>query len=178
MKLFIYYITHTLLNSIKKLMKTWVAFIVIIMIFGAMMGFVGSLFSSKDKDRDAEDTTVSTEQNAGEDDEEIEIDIDSSLDEWRFANLMAKHDLKTEQIVDIAISAVFLLLLATNILNAQNSSKIFLPADVPMLFASPLKPQSVLMFRLFCTLGTSLFVSLFMLFQLPNLPSGQQYLWS
>ena len=172
MRLFIYYITHTLLNSIKKLMKTWVAFIVIIMIFGAMMGFVGSLFSSKDKDRDAEDTTVSTEQNAGEDDEEIEIDIDSSLDEWRFANLMAKYDLKTEQIVDIAISAVFLLLLATNILNAQNSSKIFLPADVPMLFASPLKPQSVLMFRLFCTLGTSLFVSLFMLFQLPNLISN------
>ena len=172
MRLFIYYITHTLLNSIKKLMKTWVAFIVIIMIFGAMMGFVGSLFSSNDKDHDAEDTTVSTEQNAGEDDEEIEIDIDSSLDEWRFANLMAKYDLKTEQIVDIAISAVFLLLLATNILNAQNSSKIFLPADVPMLFASPLKPQSVLMFRLFCTLGTSLFVSLFMLFQLPNLISN------
>ena len=169
MRLFFYYITHTLLNSIKKLMKTWVAFIVIIMVFGAMMGFVGSLFSSKDKDHDTEDTTVTTEQNAGEDDKEIEIDIDSSLDEWRFSNLMAKYDLKTEQIVDIAISAVFLLLLATNILNAQNSSKIFLPADVPMLFASPLKPQSVLMFRLFCTLGTSLFVSLFMLFQLPNL---------
>jgi hypothetical protein len=59
--------------------------------------------------------------------------------------------------------------LATNILNAQNSSKIFLPADVPMLFSSPMRPQSVLMFRLLCTLGTSLIVSLFMLFQIPNL---------
>ena len=32
-----------------------------------------------------------------------------------------------------------------------------------------MRPQSVLMFRLLCTLGTSLIVSLFMLFQLPNL---------
>ena len=30
----------------------------------------------------------------------------------------------------------------------RNGSKIFLPADVNLLFASPMKPQSVLMFRL------------------------------
>ena len=82
---------------------------------------------------------------------------------------MEKNNLTKEQIVDLAISAVFLLVLATNILNSQNSSRIFLPADVPMLFSSPMKPQSVLMFRLLCTLGTSLIVSLFMLFQIPNL---------
>ena len=165
MRLFLYYFSHTLLNTVKKLMKTWVAFIVIIMVFGAMMGFVGSLFSKKDNDTDSNDTTVTTELETDED----EIDADSVMDQWRFKNLMAKYDIKTEQIIDIAISALFLLLLATNIINSQNSSKIFLPADVPMLFASPLKPQSVLMFRLVSTLGTSLFISLFMLFQLPNL---------
>ncbi len=165
MRLFLYYFSHTLLNTVKKLMKTWVAFIVIIMVFGAMMGFVGSLFSKKDNDTDSNDTTVTTELKTDED----EIDADSVMDQWRFKNLMAKYDIKTEQIIDIAISALFLLLLATNIINSQNSSKIFLPADVPMLFASPLKPQSVLMFRLVSTLGTSLFISLFMLFQLPNL---------
>ena len=44
-----------------------------------------------------------------------------------------------------------------------------MPGDVTMLFSSPLKPQSVMMFRLTCSLGSSLFVSIFALFQVPNL---------
>ena len=48
--------------------------------------------------------------------------------------MMRQYGITKEQVVDLAISAVFLLILATNILNAQNSSKIFMPADVPMLF--------------------------------------------
>lgn len=167
MRLFFYYFTHTLLNTVKKLMKTWVAIIVIMMVFGFLIGLVGSVFSSK-KDGGDTGTTVTTET-VDEEEGEIEIDVDSALDEWRFSNIMAKYGLEKEQVVDLVISALFLLLLATNIINSKNSSKIFLPADVPMLFASPMKPQSVLMFRLISTLGTSLFISLFMLFQLPNL---------
>ncbi len=165
MRLFLYYFSHTLLNTIKKLMKTWVAFIVIIMLFGAMMGFAGSLFKSKDKGTDIDDNGVAVELI----DDAEEDGADTFTGEWSLSGMMTKYGIKKEQVIDIAISAIFLLLLATNIINAQNSSKIFLPADVPMLFASPLKPQSVLMFRLISTLGTSLFISLFMLFQLPNL---------
>ena len=165
MRLFLYYFSHTLLNTIKKLMKTWVAFIVIIMLFGAMMGFAGSLFKSKDNGTEDTDSGVAVELS-----EDAEEDgADTFTGEWSLSGMMTKYGIKKEQVIDIAISAIFLLLLATNIINAQNSSKIFLPADVPMLFASPLKPQSVLMFRLISTLGSSLFISLFMLFQLPNL---------
>ena len=163
MRLFFFYFTRTLLNTIKKLMKTWVAIILIMMLFGIVIGFAGSLLDRNDRNKEPSETSVTEE--VTEDEEEIEL----NLDEWRFSNILKKYDISKEQVIDLAISAVFLLLLATNILNAQNSSKIFLPADVPMLFASPMKPQSVLMFRLLNTLGTSLFVSLFMLFQLPNL---------
>jgi len=163
MRLFFFYFTRTLLNTIKKLMKTWVAIILIMMLFGIVIGFAGSFLDRNDRNKEPSETSVTEE--VTEDEEEIELD----LDEWRFSNILKKYDISKEQVIDLAISAVFLLLLATNILNAQNSSKIFLPADVPMLFASPMKPQSVLMFRLLNTLGTSLFVSLFMLFQLPNL---------
>ena len=165
MRLFLYYFSHTLLNTIKKLMKTWVAFIVIIMLFGAMMGFAGSLFKSKDNGTEDTDSGVAVE--LSEDAEEDSADTFTG--EWSLSGMMTKYGIKKEQVIDIAISAIFLLLFATNIINAQNSSKIFLPADVPMLFASPLKPQSVLMFRLISTLGSSLFISLFILFQLPNL---------
>ena len=51
----------------------------------------------------------------------------------------------------------------------KNGAKIFLPADVGLLFPSPMKPQSVLLFRLTTKMGTMVLISLYMLFQLPNL---------
>ncbi len=173
MRLFLYYASHSLLNTIKKVMKTWVAFILIIIVFGTVVGLVTSLFTKKEKSgNDTPDTAVTTvvdgEEGQGEE-LTLEDAADGSFAKSKIGQMMKKYNITKEQIVDLAISAVFLLVLATNILNAQNSSKIFLPADVPMLFSSPMRPQSVLMFRLLCTLGTSLIVSLFMLFQIPNL---------
>ncbi len=173
MRLFLYYASHSLLNTIKKVMKTWVAFILIVIVFGTVVGLVTSLFTKKEKSgNDTPDTAVTTvvdgEEGQGEE-LTLEDAADGSFAKSKIGQMMKKYNITKEQIVDLAISAVFLLVLATNILNAQNSSKIFLPADVPMLFSSPMRPQSVLMFRLLCTLGTSLIVSLFMLFQIPNL---------
>jgi hypothetical protein len=173
MRLFLYYASHSLLNTIKKVMKTWVAFILIVIVFGTVVGLVTSLFTKNSKSgKDTPDTAVTTvvdgEEGQGEE-LTLEDAADGSFAKSKIGQMMKKYNITKEQIVDLAISAVFLLVLATNILNAQNSSKIFLPADVPMLFSSPMRPQSVLMFRLLCTLGTSLIVSLFMLFQIPNL---------
>lgn len=173
MRLFLYYASHSLLNTIKKVMKTWVAFILIVIVFGTVVGLVTSLFTKNSKSgKDTTDTAVTTvvdgEEGQGEE-LTLEDAADGSFAKSKIGQMMKKYNITKEQIVDLAISAVFLLVLATNILNAQNSSKIFLPADVPMLFSSPMRPQSVLMFRLLCTLGTSLIVSLFMLFQIPNL---------
>ena len=171
MRLFFYYASHSLLNTIKKVMKTWVALILVFIVFGCMMGFVGSLFDKKKGSSEPDQTSVVELQDGEGPGEEISLEdaVSEQAAKSKFAAFMGEHDLTKEMIVDIAISAIFLLVLATNILNSQNSSKIFLPADVPMLFSSPMKPQSVLMFRLLCTLGSSLLVSLFMLFQLPNL---------
>ena len=172
MRLFFYYITHSLFNTIKKLMKTWVAFILIVMVFGMVVGLVASLFDKDDKGSgEPQESVINLVEEDEDPGEEISLEEAASgrLAKSKIGRMMKQYNITKEQIVDLAISAVFLLVLATNILNAQNSSKIFMPADVPMLFSSPLKPQSVLMFRLICTLGTSLFVSLFMLFQIPNL---------
>lgn len=165
MRLFLFYFTRTLLNTLKKLLKTWVAIILIMMVFGGVIGLAGGLLSKESRKNAAQNTVTAEEMT----EDDTEIDINSAIDEWSFKGVMEKYGITKAQVIDLAISALFLLILATNIINAQNSSKIFLPADVPMLFASPLKPQSVLMFRLISTLGTSLLISLFMLFQLPNL---------
>ena len=56
MRLFFYYVTHSLLNTIKKLLKTWVAIFVVLMIFGGLVGgFMGMIISSLDKDSDNTD---------------------------------------------------------------------------------------------------------------------------
>ncbi len=165
MRLFLYYASHSLLNTLKKMMKTWVIVMVIMIAFGGMIGLFGSILDKNDNEPD--DTTIVLEYD--EDGNPVE-EISAAEARDGFLNkLMSEHDLTKEAIVDFAISAIFLLLLAINIINSKNSNKIFLPADVPMLFASPMKPQSVMMFRLLCTLGSSLLISVFALFQIPNL---------
>ena len=136
------------------------------MIGGALIGGVmGTVISFLDKEPETTvETTVDGEEISSDD-----VIFEGEVEFGFFEGTIKKYGLKSENIVDIAISAIFLLLLATNVINAKSSGKIFLPADVPMLFASPIKPQSVLMFRLTCSLGTSFILSLFMLYQIPNL---------
>ena len=165
MRLFLYYASHSLLNTLKKMMKTWVIVMVIMIAFGGMIGLFGSILDKNDNEPD--DTTIVLEYD--EDGNPVEEISAAEARDGLLNKLMSEHDLTKEAIVDFAISAIFLLILAVNIINAKNSNKIFLPADVPMLFASPMRPQSVLMFRLLCTLGSSLLISVFALFQIPNL---------
>ena len=170
MRAFIYYATHSLLNTIKKLMKTWVAIIVVMLICFGLIGGITAMVDSF-KSGGKQDTEVTEVQDK---DVEISDDDGDTIAEFEFntgslKDFFKKNNISKEVVVDFAISALFLLILATNVYNSKSSGKIFMPADVPMLFASPMRPQSVLMFRLLCSLGTSLFFSLFMLYQIPNL---------
>ena len=181
MKLFLYYASHSLINTIKKLMKTWVSVILIMFVVFALFGGLMSMFFDGDDDSDASETTETTaseviDEGTGDTTKDITAEVAEdgtavsiSVKNGFVSDMMKKYGVTTATIIDIAISAVFLLVLATNIVNSKSSGKIFMPADVPMLFATPMKPQTVLMFRLTCTLGTSLFISIFMIFQIPNL---------
>ena len=180
MRLFFYYVTHSFLNTLKKLFKTWVAIFLVLMLGGGLVGgVIGSVISATTKEMkneivetvpdDEPAVIVDDDRETGEDgDDEIEIEFNFSLSQ-KIKDYMSKYDLTVAGIADFCISVLFLLILATNVYNSKSSGRIFQPADVPMLFAAPIKPQSVLMFRLTCTLGMSLFFSLFMLYQVPNL---------
>ena len=168
MRLFAYYVFHSVLNTLKKLLKTWVAVFLVLCVAGGLLGgIIGTVISFVEDQNEAKVESVEEDEDDADDaDEDDEMSFSFTADIEKY---MKEYDLTPANIVDFCISAVFFLILATNVSNAQNSGKIFLPADVPMMFASPLKPQSVLLFRLTCTLGSSFFVSLFMIFQMPNL---------
>jgi len=159
MRLFGYYITHTVFNAIKKLFKTWIAFMLIVMVFGAVVGGIaGTVAASLSKDTVNEITSDEEVQGAIEETQEIVKE-----------SFFDKYDIEVKQIIELVISGVILFFIFLSLFSAKGMGDIFLPADVTVLFSAPLKPQSVMMFRLFTTIGLQIMFSIVMLFQIPNL---------
>ena len=52
---------------------------------------------------------------------------------------------------------------------SKDGTDIFQMADVNLLFTAPMKPQSVLMFRLSFQMVATVFASIYLVFQIPNL---------
>ncbi len=149
MKLFLYYALHSVKNQLKKLFKTWVAvFFAVCVLFGVVIGFGAAMLS------DSADEDFSS---------------DYSEDYYLYEEDMPTVT-EVMSVVNPCVLAVTVLLLAINLLSGDKSGgSIFTMADVNLLFSSPLKPQSVLLFKLMTQIGTSLAASLYLIFQLPNL---------
>lgn len=155
MRVFGYYITHTIINAIKKLFKTWIAFILIIMLGGGLLGgVIGLVASSLSKD-----VVEEVSQN-----EEVQAVVEDSVD-----SLNEVLSIEVNQMIELVVSGLFLFLFFLGMFSAKGMSDIFQPADVNILFSAPMKPQSVMMFRLLTTLGMQIIFSFFMLFQIPNM---------
>ena len=153
MRLFGYYAWHSFANQIKKLFKTWVLiFLLVCVVIGALIGVgVATLEVAAEADEEVIVETVPEE-------EEDPITLEESL------------GITPLELTELIVGGIILAVFVFNALNAdKNGSKIFLPADVNLLFASPMKPQSVLLFRLTTQLGAILLSSIYLLFQLPNL---------
>lgn len=146
MKLFFYYVTRSVKNQIRKLFKTWVAVLLAVSIgFGLLIGLGAAMLDEAFPEEESEEAV----------EEEEWTDTDTAM---------------AVQIAELAVGGVILLVLALNAVGAdKNGCAIFQPADVNILFPSPLKPQSVLLFRLMTQIGTSLVISLYFIFQLPSL---------
>ena len=151
MRLFFYYAFCTVKNQLRRLFKTWVAvFLLVCVLFGVMIGLGAALLEDAFAD-----------EGPGEETEEV-LPPEEEWTEADTAEVMA--------FVELAIGGLVLMLFAWEILSADKSgSLVFLPADVNLLFPSPMKPQSVLLFRLMTQIGATLAVGIYLLFQLPNL---------
>lgn len=156
MKLFFYYAFCSVKNQLRKLFKTWVAvFFAVCLLFGVLIG-LGTValdeLASEEMPSEEEEVVLPDE----------EFPADEEMTEADIAQMM--------QIIELIVGGVILLVFVLNSLSAdKNGCAVFLQADVNLLFASPMKPQSVLLFRLMTQIGTSLVLSIYLLFQVPNL---------
>ena len=151
MRLFGYYAWHSFINQLRKLFKTWVLiFIGVCFLIGIVIGVGAAMLTE----------AVDTE-------DQVMVEIEAVEEEPTLQETLGIEPL---ELVELIAGGVILAVFVFQAISAdKNGSRIFLPADVNLLFASPMKPQSVLLFRLMTQLGTSIVASLYLLFQLPNL---------
>ena len=150
MRLFGYYAWHSFINQLRKLFKTWVLiFLVVCVAVGGLIGIGAAML----------DDAVDEEEEIVENEESEEK-----------VGIQERFGIEPEELVELIIGGIILVVFIFQAIGAdKNGSRIFLPADVNLLFSSPMKPQSVLLFRLMTQLGTSILASVYLLFQLPNL---------
>ena len=156
MKMFGYYALHSFKNQIKKLFKSWMlVFILACFVFGGLIGgIIGAVSSSLDDDEDVP---------------AIEWDVDEAEAPEEESPSEADIPSRNALIELIAGGLILFMMVITSIGADKNGSRIFQPADVTLLFPSPLTPRSVLMFRVATQMGASVAASIYMIFQLPNL---------
>ncbi len=157
MRMFFYYAFHSVKNQLKKLFKTWVlVFFIACCVFGGLIGLGAGLIFGE---ADIEDESYYSE----EFEEEEEIAEDEFI-------LPADIENPEKEFVELLVGGLGLIVILGFSFSADKSGNaIFLPADVNLLFSAPLKPQTVLMFRLMTQIATILLSSLYISFNIPNL---------
>ncbi|MCR5461105.1 MAG: putative ABC exporter domain-containing protein [Acetatifactor sp.] len=162
MRLFLYYAVHSFLNQLKKIFKSWaVVFILVCVVFGAIIGVFAASVSEVAEKKQAEQQV---EQQVESEEAQESQSPDSAF------KVMLRDEVGYGNFLELIVAAVFTMILAFSVLGAdKNAGRIFLPADVTLLFSAPMKPQSVMMFRIANQLGQMLLIGFYMLFQLPNL---------
>lgn len=149
MKLFFYYVTHSALNAIKKLFKAKVLLVFVLFLAGGLLvgGTIGLLL--KKAVPDIPEQTQTEVPAASEPEDEVPL----------------------MEILELGAGAVVLAFFVFGVWGADKSgADIFQPADAALLFPSPMKPQSVLLFRTMTQIGASIAATLYItVYQIPNL---------
>ncbi len=157
MKLFFYYAFCSVKNQIRKLFKTWVAVLLAVcVIFGLVVGVIAA--SIEELIEGTDDPSIEEEIPP----EELPPEDEELLPE------MSQEEIY--RIVEAVIGGILLVMVIFEVMGAEkNGSNIFPMADVNLLFASPMRPQSVLMFRLCCQMGAMIFLGIYLLIEVPML---------
>ena len=164
MRLWGYYALHTFVNTIKKMFRsTFLMIFLAIIGFGVIFGLIGGIAGSVVEHQQAvEQASEMEEQGAEHSDEEDAEDVDQPMSPQDIA-IIKTH-------VESAVLLLFLVILLWGMYTgSKNGTEIFQMADVNLLFTAPLKPQSVLMFRLSFQMIATVFASVYLVFQIPNL---------
>ena len=158
MRLWGYYALHTFINTIKKIFKSKVMIVIpcsflIGGVVGGSVGFISSLVEDQ----------AQTESSVSKDDK---TNDPAQMEE----DFMTVHADAIRESIPAATMILLLVVVLWGIYGgSKKGSDFFLMADANILFAAPLKAQTVLMFRLSFQMLALLFFTFYLIFQVPSM---------
>lgn len=158
MRLWGYYALHTFINTIKKIFKSKVMIVILCSfliggVVGGSVGFISSLVEDQ----------AQTESPVSKDDK---TNDPAQMEE----DFMTVHADAIRESIPAATMILLLVVVLWGIYGgSKKGSDFFLMADANILFAAPLKAQTVLMFRLSFQMLALLFFTFYLIFQVPSM---------
>lgn len=158
MRLWGYYALHTFINTIKKIFKSKVMIVILCSfliggVIGGSVGFISSLVEDQAR----------TESSVSKDDK---TNDPAKMEE----DFMTVHADAIRESIPAATMILLLVVVLWGIYGgSKKGSDFFLMADANILFAAPLKAQTVLMFRLSFQILALLFFTFYLIFQVPSM---------
>ena len=158
MRLWGYYALHTFINTIKKIFKSKVMIVILCSfliggVVGESVGFISSLVEDQ----------AQTENSVSKDDK---TNDPAQMEE----DFMTVHADAIRESIPAATMILLLVVVLWGIYGgSKKGSDFFLMADANILFAAPLKAQTVLMFRLSFQMLALLFFTFYLIFQVPSM---------
>ena len=195
-----YYAFHSFINQIRKLFKTWVlVFFLVCALIGGLIGFFSAeLMDAADPGfpETGDDEYIEDEFEGELPWDESDLPVEGGEDgepaeEWE-GELPWDEAALDEELLPGAggfapapcsgIEAgswfelvfggmVYAALIVSLVMAEWGKGSRFLPADVSLLFASPLRPQTVLLFRLLMQLGGTLYLTVYIAVNIGNIMS-------
>lgn len=158
MRLWGYYALHTFINTIKKIFKSKVMIVILCSfliggVIGGSVGFISSLVEDQ----------AQTESSVSKDDK---TNDPAQMEE----DFMTAHADAIRESIPAATMILLLVVVLWGIYGgSKKGSDFFLMADANILFAAPLKAQTVLMFRLSFQILALLTFTFYLIFQVPSM---------
>lgn len=158
MRLWGYYALHTFINTIKKIFKSKVMIVILCSfliggVVGGSVGFISSLVEDQ----------AQTESSVSKDDK---TNDPAQMEE----DFMTVHADAIRESIPAATMILLLVVVLWGIYGgSKKGSDFFLMADANILFAAPLKAQTVLMFRLSFQMLALLLFTFYLIFQVPSM---------
>ena len=158
MRLWGYYALHTFINTIKKIFKSKVMMVILCSfliggVVGGSVGFISSLVEDQ----------AQTENSVSKDDK---TNDPAQMEE----DFMMVHADAIRESIPAATMILLLVVVLWGIYGgSKKGSDFFLMADANILFAAPLKAQTVLMFRLSFQILALLTFTFYLIFQVPSM---------
>ncbi|MBQ1348221.1 MAG: hypothetical protein IIY58_02525, partial [Aeriscardovia sp.] len=145
-RLFVFYVSRTLFHQVQRFIRTWAFFLVLVLLtLGGAAGYAARWYYHR----------LSSLQ------EMLPEDFMEFFEAGSLSNLNA---------LELGAGLLILGILIIQVVGAEKSvSRLFMQADVNLLFASPISAQKVLALRLLVGLGPGLFTGLFLFFSVPRL---------